>query len=49
MIAIGITVFISLVAGSIWAYSAASVEMDDIEREKERDEDEDNDRYPERI
>jgi hypothetical protein len=39
MIAIGITVFISLVVGSIWAYSAASVEMDDIEREKERDED----------
>lgn len=49
MIAIGITVFISLVAGSIWAYSAASVEMDDIEREKGRDEDEDNDRYPEGV
>jgi hypothetical protein len=39
MIAIGITIFVSLVAGSLWAYSAASVEMDDIEREKERDED----------
>lgn len=49
MIAIGITVFISLVAGSVWAYSAASVEMDDIEREKERDEDEDNDRHPEGV
>lgn len=49
MIAIGITVFISLVAGLIWAYSAASVEMDDIEREKEREEDEDNDRHPEGV
>ena len=49
MIAIGITIFVSLVAGSIWAYSAASVEMDDIECEKERDEDEDNDRHPEGV
>lgn len=49
MIAIGITIFVSLVAGSVWAYSAASVEMDEIEWEKERDEDEDNDRHPEGV
>lgn len=49
MIAIGITIFVSLVAGSLWAYSAASVEMDEIKREKELDEDEDNDRHPEGV
>lgn len=38
MIAIGITVFISLVAGSLWAYAIAASQADEIDELKSKDE-----------
>lgn len=37
MIAIGITVFISLVAGSLWAYAVAASQADEIDELKSED------------
>lgn len=41
MIAIGITVFISLVAGSLWAYAIAASQADEIDELKSKDEETD--------
>lgn len=38
MIAIGITIFVSLVAGSLWAYAIAASQADEIDELKNEDE-----------
>ena len=41
MIAIGITVFISLVSGSLWAYAIAASQADETDELKSEDEESD--------